>query len=608
VSAVEALLVLRKKLVGCDSSTNTSAPRPQLQVYGTGAPLHRSREQTREVSALQKVLSMFGSLEYKRQECEEACAKEKALLNYLQKKLDQEEQQRLVVLQDAVQKEHESSIRDITDLRCLSTLNERERDRVKAGLDDVVKEKEILKANSIYWNSQLPKMEDKISKENDNIEEIREQQEEAAKEVKFRADAKSEKEALYCRTIEEANEEERTLLQEYGQLLQKRNDFIQLRLTQQSQLQTALKDIVNWEEELERGAVEMKSLDGAIEEADKNVEAQKKITSAWKMKEEELWTELGRRKQYSEAVREEICNQQNFQEEALESQRSELRACVRSLHCSRQNNDLLQHKRDKLTQELHAVEQKKKDAAREEVRYSEETSRVDQQLEVAMGQYTLVKQDHLSLAQSLRAKQEQVRDSDLHWKATLEGIEEQRREEVKIRTVFESKLSFDQDDMEKLLKEQMKKKSRANRILEEWNKKTSIQKTITGVAESDHQKWLTTVEDVENKLRSLSEELLKVEKEFDNFKTNLLSRLQAAKLTYSQAQRDIQELEATTSQLRDSIEDVGRCLAVLVHSVDKADLRLESLAQENKDLDKHSRVALDDVAKLSQLKMDFDSL
>ena len=49
--------------------------------------------------------------------------------------------------------------------------------------------------------------------------------------------------------------------------------------------------------------------DGAIEEADKNVEAQKKITSAWKMKEEELWTELGRRKQYSEAVREEICNQ-----------------------------------------------------------------------------------------------------------------------------------------------------------------------------------------------------------------------------------------------------------------------------------------------------------
>jgi chromosome segregation ATPase len=392
-------------------------------------------------------------------------------------------------------------------------------------------------------------------------------------------------------------------------------------------LQTALKDIVNWEEELERGAVEMKSLDGAIEEADKNVEAQKKITSAWKMKEEELWTELGRRKQYSEAVREEICNQQNFQEEALESQRSELRACVRSLHCSRQNNDLLQHKRDKLTQELHAVEQKKKDAAREEVRYSEETSRVDQQLEVAMGQYTLVKQDHLSLAQSLRAKQEQVRDSDLHWKATLEGIEEQRREEVKIRTVFESKLSFDQDDMEKLLKEQMKKKSRvsvhlmavyyskkqchcfqANRILEEWNKKTSIQKTITGVAESDHQKWLTTVEDVENKLRSLSEELLKVEKEFDNFKTNLLSRLQAAKLTYSQAQRDIQELEATTSQLRDSIEDVGRCLAVLVHSVDKADLRLESLAQENKDLDKHSRVALDDVAKLSQLKMDFDSL
>ena len=34
----------------------------------------------------------------------------------------------------------------------------------------------------------------------------------------------------------------------------------QLRLTQQSQLQTALKDIVNWEEELERGAVEMKSL------------------------------------------------------------------------------------------------------------------------------------------------------------------------------------------------------------------------------------------------------------------------------------------------------------------------------------------------------------
>ena len=56
------------------------------------------------------------------------------------------------------------------------------------------------------------------------------------------------------------------------------------------------------------------------------------------------------------------------------------------------------------------------------------------------------------------------------------------------------------------------------------------------------------------------------------------------------------------------VQDVGRCLAVLVHSVDKADLRLESLAQENKDLDKHSRVALDDVAKLSQLKMDFDSL
>ena len=31
---------------------------------------------------------------------------------------------------------------------------------------------------------------------------------------------------MYCRTIEEANEEERTLLQEYGQLLQKRNDFM----------------------------------------------------------------------------------------------------------------------------------------------------------------------------------------------------------------------------------------------------------------------------------------------------------------------------------------------------------------------------------------------
>ena len=72
-----------------------------------------------------------------RQEYTEGCQRESAVLDGLKKKLDQEEQQRLVVLPNMVQKEHEAAIRDIAELRWLVSFNDRERHRVKNRLDGI---------------------------------------------------------------------------------------------------------------------------------------------------------------------------------------------------------------------------------------------------------------------------------------------------------------------------------------------------------------------------------------------------------------------------------------------------------------------------------------
>ena len=149
-------------------------------------------------------------------------------------------------------------------------------------------------------------------------------------------------------------------------------------------------------------------------------------------------------------------------EGTLANVKSEARACLKALHQSRQSRDSLQHECDKLHQKLRNIEHKTKDAARGVVRCSEEMNRVDQQLEVGTAHYTAVKHQHLSLSERLKTDQEQVRDTELNWKATLEGLEAQRKEEMRTKTVFESKLIVEQTDTEKTIEE---KKSKILKVL-----------------------------------------------------------------------------------------------------------------------------------------------
>nr|QSX72210.1 Krueppel-like factor D [Halisarca dujardinii] len=289
----------------------------------------------------------------------------------------------------------------------------------------------------------------------------------------------------------------------------------------------------------------------------------------------------------------------------LANVRSEVRSSLKAMHQSRQRNDGWAAQRDLLAQEAAAVEARRREAGREGERCGEERARADQQLQVASQHFRSVQTVHATTCQQLKELKNQVRETELNWTGVLEGLESQRKEEMRTKTVLESKLVVEQTELDKALEGHRRKVAKVRTVLEEWLEKADIQQTKAKMAEADHSSWLAKVTQAEEKLHALKASSKTAQEDYDVFKASLLPKIQAVKRANRQTQSEIKALQSSIPSLEDAVEHLDKCSDVLRRSTGEARARLDGLATEQAELQALLQERAREVDRLSQLCSDF---
>lgn len=111
-------------------------------------------------------------------------------------------------------------------------------------------------------------------------------------------------------------------------------------------------------------------------------------------------------------------------------------------------NEELRQDGDELRERIaHRVRQQG-DAERGVVRACAEVKNLDEQLSVSSEVYNTASASHSALSEQLKVGQNRVMETELTWKATVEALATQQREEAKTRTVYESKMAMEEQDLQ----------------------------------------------------------------------------------------------------------------------------------------------------------------
>ena len=128
--------------------------------------------------------------------------------------------------------------------------------------------------------------------------------------------------------------------------------------------------------------------------------------------------------------------------------RGELKSLSKTFRDLRSVNEDLRQEGDELRERISLVCRQQRDTERGVVRACAEMKSLDDQVEVSTEVYSTACATHLALAEQLKSEQSRVKDTELTWKATVEALATQQREECKTRTVYENKMAVDKEDLQ----------------------------------------------------------------------------------------------------------------------------------------------------------------
>lgn len=128
--------------------------------------------------------------------------------------------------------------------------------------------------------------------------------------------------------------------------------------------------------------------------------------------------------------------------------RGGLRSLGKAFRELRGANEELRQIGDELREGITRQQRQRRDAERGVVRACAEVKSLDEQMQVSSEAYSTASASHSSLSEQLKACQNQVMETELTWKATVEGLATQQREECKTRAVYESKTAMEERDVQ----------------------------------------------------------------------------------------------------------------------------------------------------------------
>lgn len=140
--------------------------------------------------------------------------------------------------------------------------------------------------------------------------------------------------------------------------------------------------------------------------------------------------------------------------------RGKLKSLGKTFRELRGANEELRQEGDELRERIAQSHRQRKDAERGVVRACAEMKSLTEQLQVSSGVYNTACASHSSLAEQLKADQSRVMETELTWKATVEALATQQREECKTRTVYESKVAVEEQDLQEAEDDHRKKVSK----------------------------------------------------------------------------------------------------------------------------------------------------
>ena len=140
--------------------------------------------------------------------------------------------------------------------------------------------------------------------------------------------------------------------------------------------------------------------------------------------------------------------------------RGKLKSLGKTFRELRGANEELRQDGDELQERIAQRRRQRKDAERGVVRACAEMKSLTEQLQVSSGVYNTACASHSSLAEQLKANQNRVMETELTWKATVEALTTQQREECKTRTVYETKMAVEEQDLQEAEDDHRKKVSK----------------------------------------------------------------------------------------------------------------------------------------------------
>lgn len=128
--------------------------------------------------------------------------------------------------------------------------------------------------------------------------------------------------------------------------------------------------------------------------------------------------------------------------------RGKLKSLGKTFRELRGANEELRQIGDELREGIAHRQRQRRDAERGVVRACAEVKSLDEQMQVSSEAYSTASASHSSLSEQLKACQNRVMETELTWKATVEALATQQREECKTRAVYESRMTMEERDMQ----------------------------------------------------------------------------------------------------------------------------------------------------------------
>ncbi|XP_039271313.2 coiled-coil domain-containing protein 178-like [Styela clava] len=547
-----------------------------------------------------QVRQLIVRLEEDRRLTELALGVEDGKVNSLSEKIDRMCQKRLLQLPLAVQKEHDACAADISELQWHVGYMERQLERCRQRVQVAEVLNNRLKDDIAFVKKHCPLVEEKLILEKDAMQKIKTMQKQTDNELSDARIELDKAEAKYQEASEKA-ENERLTTQKKLEGIRGQLRLLKKDLQHSEALHAAyLKKAEQSRQKLADQEEELINLQKRAEEAKDEEQAEIYKIEDLRQQIKEVEFETGEVNKQKAGVENEIENLNDTMKEKIGALETKYHNSLRTLRKLQEDNRDMKLDIEDMNEEIKTCDKSISKCEREVERYKKERERCDSQLKEASTEVSRVTVINNELKIQLQKEETKSQAMEDALKTQAESLRKRVIEEMRQRTVLETKKQNNSQALLKGKAENKKKRAKVAKTLQDTESSVAKIQEDVDKLKKQHDSTTQEVNELEAKLAQVRSEhekeeniltkerdvLAPQEKDLLATQLSLQSKIKEMEFEEEQMRQKLKDMKVSKNAMKKRIATTEENIANITDDLEEVSLRLESSKKKNSELQK----------------------